>query len=299
MKRCRAEIMSIKYQNRLPIFAFLIVFATVAGLIGLHFMVDSIAKSPEATVAVKREEAPKNRSLGSTDDSVKGSGAAMPEMPLGQAKVPPKDPRPNLARPPANGVYRQVNARNNGPNVVSPIPQAPSPRNNADIKPKAAQAVGRDDSFPPRLPDNLSPAQQEQLQREFERHREMMEKYGPPGPDDFYPGDGDQYDYPDDPYYDGGYDYQGKNDAKIDKKAKTTDNSDEDADKADDKLLDEKELFIRPRVKSSDRFDYRDDRPVDANDFPDGYYDYEDYQPSPEDFIDRDATERDDRDFER
>ncbi len=219
--------MSIKNQSRLPIFALIIIGATVFSLVGLNYLVEKIAKTRPPEMAQSKPP-PALRNMNGQDDAVaplvppgKLGGDLRPPAPNGFDLKKGMMPPPGMKGPEGNGggVMRRMRkgangeaggdraypngnngggagngGQNGGPNGKAP------PR---DLKERPNQPP------PPPVPDqNYRPSDQELYEIEMERRRMM----GPPpgyAPPEYYQDGPPPYGEEDYEYFDD-YDYDSK-----------------------------------------------------------------------------------------
>lgn len=231
--------MSIKNQSRLPIFALVIIGATVFSLVGLNYLVDKIAKTSPPQMASRRPP-PNMKNMNGRDDAVMPS--AQPEnapaelnngMPgLNLKGMPGPGPGPGPGQqgfrkgPDENGggVMRRMRKGMNGePGDMRPPagpagnggPQGGNGANGGRMPPRDLKEQPKQ-APPPG--ERQGPSERELIEMEMERRR--MEgpppSYGPPpgyGPPAGYPDrdyEPGPYDGPDDSYYFDEPDYDSK-----------------------------------------------------------------------------------------
>jgi hypothetical protein len=206
--------MSIKHQNRLTIFASLIIGVSALAFVGLNFIVDKISKINTSHVAQQEARGPRLQ-----DSQKHGSDDALKP----EDNNPDPNQMPNAPGMPSSAPDRQVAPSNN------PTRRVNNTKNSADFEQKTAPAPSQRPTTmpmqqqpdmrhapPPGYPDpsRMTPEQREAFEIEMYRRQQLMQEYDYPPPE-YYQGPG-PYDrgYEDDYYdYDPGYRGQ-KTDAK-------------------------------------------------------------------------------------
>lgn len=263
--------MSIKNQNRLPIFALMIVSATVLSLVGLNYLVEGIAnkKTPQmAEAKVPHKPNP----MGAKDDALDApvaapKGMAEPGMmaPPGMKGLPPFDknrmmpPMPHPGQENGQGAMRRMHNNGKGPfdprieRTPPPMPPPQQERNDkAGSAPQGSRERAQQPPPPPQGGNYYQPSQDEIMRMEEMERRRMMD-YPPPPPPGYYDRDGGGYDDPYD-YYDGPPDdfyergYEGKLDTKEKEDTRTSQTSDHYGAHADspedpDSFMDDEYLY--------------------------------------------------------
>ncbi len=212
--------MSIKNQNRLPIFALLIIGVTVISLVGLNFLVNKIAmiKAPQLAMKPAAPPPPQHQGL---DDALPN-----PKHPKILPRVQLKNQVPPLEK--NGGLKRVRNSNEQAPETE----RRPAERKNSSTqeRPSSPPPDRNPYGYPPPLPEGLDPAERALIEQELQRRRDMMRDYPSGPPPGYYPepdSPEDSYDpnYEDD-YYDP--DYEGRSEDKAKTNTKTSEYEDRD-----------------------------------------------------------------------
>lgn len=239
--------MSIKNQNRLPIFALIIIGVTALSLVGLNYLVEAISKTKTSQMAQSQAPSRKVPNLNGLDDGRQGADDAArkaPSLPGALKKIPDfnQGAQPGMRGPPPDGMMRRMRGGAGINNGMAPIERT-NGRNSGQKFPLELKERTPPPALP-QIPASERPGRAPEPQ--FDQNQGPPQGWPPPPPPGYYPPP-DYYDegpYYEDEYYDPDENgYEGKLEETEAGMVKTTEVMDSDDEAADEELYMEDEYF--------------------------------------------------------